>query len=311
MAKVSVIVPNYNHAQFLEQRLDSLFGQTYSDLELVLLDDASTDGSKDILLTHVDHPLVSQVLINETNSGSPFKQWKKGIAQATGEYIWIAESDDFCSSKFLERCVQVLEDDPTIGLVYTQSVDVNNEGVELEHRVHYTAQFEPNIWKGDFVLDGDDFIKKYLSHKNVIPNASAVVFRKSLLKESMPFEDIMDMRMCGDWFFWLRLIPTSRIAFISSVHNFFRQHPDMSRMQKSPERKKQRISEEHRVRIHLYKNAGLKQSEYFDNLKEKWFRLSDKWSIFKKDFYKVRDPKLSRPIFGIQFLMHKLKKRSN
>lgn len=97
---VSIIIPNYNHAAFLQQRLNSVFQQTYQNFEVILLDDASTDASVAILNEYKDHPKVSHLVINERNSGSPFKQWQKGIALAKGEYVWIAESDDINAMNF-------------------------------------------------------------------------------------------------------------------------------------------------------------------------------------------------------------------
>ena len=74
MPNVSVIVPNYNHEQYLQQRIESIVNQTYQDFELILLDDFSTDNSRDILNLYRNHPKVSKIVFNEKNSGSPFKQ---------------------------------------------------------------------------------------------------------------------------------------------------------------------------------------------------------------------------------------------
>ena len=92
---VSVIVPNYNHARYLEQRLDSVFGQTYPNFEVIILDDSSTDNSLEIINRYKYNPHLSQIVVNKTNSGSVFKQWAKGLSLAKGEWIWIAESDDY------------------------------------------------------------------------------------------------------------------------------------------------------------------------------------------------------------------------
>ncbi len=95
MQTISVIVPNYNHARFLKRRIDSILNQTYQDFELILLDDCSSDDSCDILLSYKDNPHVSQIVFNDENSGTPFKQWDKGIRMAKGKWIWIAESFGF------------------------------------------------------------------------------------------------------------------------------------------------------------------------------------------------------------------------
>lgn len=117
MPTVSVIVPNYCHAPYLEQRIESILQQTFQDFELILLDDCSTDGSREILERYRNHPKVSGIFYNERNSGSPFKQWKKGLSKATGDYVWIAESDDFSSPCFLERCVRILDTRPDCSIV--------------------------------------------------------------------------------------------------------------------------------------------------------------------------------------------------
>ncbi|MDR1783951.1 MAG: glycosyltransferase, partial [Dysgonamonadaceae bacterium] len=101
VVKVSVILPNYNHARFLEQRIQSIVDQTFQEFELIILDDCSTDDSRGIIENYRDNPKVSQIIYNEQNSGSTFKQWIKGINAAKGEYIWLAESDDWAENDFL------------------------------------------------------------------------------------------------------------------------------------------------------------------------------------------------------------------
>ena len=80
---VSIVVPNYNHGKYLKERLNSIFNQTYSNYEVILLDDFSTDSSKKILSEYSENPKVSQCVLNETNSGNIFIQWNKGIALAS------------------------------------------------------------------------------------------------------------------------------------------------------------------------------------------------------------------------------------
>ena len=78
---VSVIVPCYNHAPYLQARIDSIINQTYQNFELILLDDLSPDNSAEIILSYKNHPKVSHCIINEKNSGSTFAQWNKGLAE--------------------------------------------------------------------------------------------------------------------------------------------------------------------------------------------------------------------------------------
>ena len=125
---VSVIVPNYNHSAYLSLRIDSILKQSYVDFELILLDDCSSDSSREILLSYESEPRVSHVIFNETNSGTTFKQWEKGISLARGRYIWIAESDDFADVDFLKVTIEALDQNPNAVIAYTGSQMVDDKG---------------------------------------------------------------------------------------------------------------------------------------------------------------------------------------
>ena len=102
-------MPNYNHAPFLRERMDSILLQDYPEYEVIVLDDASTDGSRAILNEYANHPRVKLLLTSDINSGNTFVQWQRGMAQADGDYIWIAESDDVAAPHLLSRLVETME----------------------------------------------------------------------------------------------------------------------------------------------------------------------------------------------------------
>lgn len=221
---VSIIVPNYNHAFFLNQRLESIFNQNYENFEVIILDDFSTDDSQEILLQYANHPNVSHCIFNETNSGSTFKQWNKGIALAKGDYVWIAESDDYCEKNFLERLLVTHINHPEISLAYCQSHRMNSSGEVTGNWITHTSEFDENIFQENFVMDGNEYIEKYLIHKNVIPNVSAVLFRKKALEKIFPLIFKPFMKYTADWFYYIQLICNSKVAFVSDTLNFFRYH---------------------------------------------------------------------------------------
>ena len=99
---VSVIIPNYNHAVYLDERIKSVLNQTYQNFELIILDDCSPDNgaSMAIIEKYRNNPHISHIVYNDVNSGSTFKQWHKGLELAKGDLIWIAESDDNCEKSF-------------------------------------------------------------------------------------------------------------------------------------------------------------------------------------------------------------------
>ena len=302
---VSIIIPNYNHKPYLQQRLDSVFNQTYQKVEVILLDDASTDGSADLLNSYKNHPNVTHVVLNTVNSGSPFKQWQKGFALAKGEYIWIAESDDYCDFDFLETCLKRLNND--VGIVYVQSVDVDSNGKQLSPRINYTASFKPNIWKDNFTMKGTDFIENYLLVKNVIPNASAVVFKRELVNSKYFNDNLLKMKMCGDWFFWLQLVNKTNIVFINKSLNYFRNHKLITRNHYSIEKKKARLLEEKTIRNYFFKEKGLSNKIAEKQMIMKWFELHTVIEIFRRYFLEIKLAHTTTFIFFKEYINYKLK----
>jgi glycosyltransferase involved in cell wall biosynthesis len=225
MTKVSIIVPNYNHAPFLAQRLDSILNQTFQDYELLLLDDGSTDGSQDIIHAYqAKHPHI-KVLINDLNSGNPFRQWDCGVRQAQGEYVWIAESDDYADINFLMEMVPILEENQNIGLAYCGSLSIDEQNKPLAS-ISGNAAFCESRTMNDYFNDGNNEIKNYIGINNTINNASSVLFRKASYIDA-GFAD-HEMRYCGDWFLYLRMLLTTDIAYNAKVLNFLRLHTGSS-----------------------------------------------------------------------------------
>src|SRR5262249_11738531 len=126
--KVSVIIPSYRHAPFLEDRLHSIFDQTYRPHEIIFLDDASPDESVDIARRLAPQaPVPMRIIVNAQNSGSTFRQWIKGLDLVTGDLVWIAESDDAARPELLERLVPEFFD-PEVVLAYSQSAVIGPAG---------------------------------------------------------------------------------------------------------------------------------------------------------------------------------------
>jgi glycosyltransferase involved in cell wall biosynthesis len=210
---VSVIIPNYNHSRFLKKRIDSVLNQSYHDFEIILLDDCSSDRSHEVLAFYKNHPKVSTLIINEQNSGSPFKQWQRGLDLAMGEYVWIAESDDWAAPTFLVEMVKVLKENPTVGLVSCRSEFVDHNGLPLK---------DQSLYKQTFTRPGKEELLNSLAFRNSIHNASSVVFRREL---AIPFPtSISKMKYCGDWIFWANILKKSDFYFLNQKLNFYRRH---------------------------------------------------------------------------------------
>ncbi|MGD1318965.1 glycosyltransferase family 2 protein [Chryseobacterium sp. 2R14A] len=221
MPKVSVIIPNYNHSTYLKERIDSVLNQTFQDFEVIILDDFSTDNSRSIIDIYRNHPRISHIIFNETNSGSTFKQWNKGIGLATGEWIWIAESDDVAENNFLETLINGVERDKETVLGYCQSLRMNKTGEITGSWLTQTTGHDTDF-SDEIFSSGENFIRKDLIKQNVIPNASAVLFKKNMAYLVNLVDE--DIKYNSDWLFWMKLILNSKIYFCPLPLNYFRYH---------------------------------------------------------------------------------------
>ncbi len=211
--KVSVIIPNYNHAAYLERRITSVLNQDYEDYELFILDDHSTDDSCHIIQRYAHHPKVSRVIYNDNNSGSTFRQWEKGISYTQGEWIWIAESDDWCEKDFLSTLMAGIKDNPNAVLAFAQSYIINDKdevrGITKHPLLHET-------------LNGLKYVKEVLSKGNAVYNASMVVFRRKAYEQVS--KKYQEFTFCGDWLFWIEIAQQGDVFISGRVLNYFRKH---------------------------------------------------------------------------------------
>jgi glycosyltransferase involved in cell wall biosynthesis len=225
--RVSVIVPCYNHARYLPERLDSIYGQTFDDFEVILLDDASTDGSAAILADYAARsPDRTRLVTNPVNSGGVFRQWRAGLARARGTLCWIAESDDRCAPDFLAKLVPAF-DDETVLLAHARCRFVDADGLETGFTLD--DHLEPvgaATWRESFVRSALAEVRDGLGVCNTIPNVSAAVFRNPAGLPLLDDPDWLSMRICGDWLFYLHLLAGGRIAFRADAGSEFRLDAD-------------------------------------------------------------------------------------
>ncbi len=208
---ITIILPSYNHKKYLKERLDSIFNQSFQDFEVILLDDASTDGSEKLLMKYKNHSKVSHCIINEENSGSPFKQWKKGLALAKGEFIWIAESDDYCDLNFLEEQIELLQKNAAdIAVAATKKVNKNK-------KVFGATKHPIFREKDELCITNDYFL--YCP----ILNVSAVVFKKSLL---LGVKNYFNYSLIGDRVFYFEAFHNRKIILNKNTNSYFRKDGD-------------------------------------------------------------------------------------
>ena len=229
--KVSVVVPNYNYARYIEKRLDSIVRQTYPIYELIVLDDCSSDNSMEVIerkLAKINkqYPEIkTRIVKNEKNSGKAMRQWKKGFELATGDYVWIAEADDLSSRRFLEEVMKGF-DEPDVVISYTESMIINGIGLMLSPNFRWSRDKEKTgHYKKSYVKNGEDEIREIIAIRCTIPNVSSVVMRRDerylkYLDEALKYSQV------GDWYFYTKILEGGKIAYNRKALNRFRVHSE-------------------------------------------------------------------------------------
>jgi SAM-dependent methyltransferase len=221
---VSIIVPAYNHGEFIDERLESIYRQTYDGpVEVYLLDDASSDSSPRVLQSFAERfPAITTLITNSENSGSAFRQWRRGLGLVRGDVVWIAESDDLCDPGFLETLVPFMAN-PAVMLAFSRTVffrdTTRNVVLTLEDYLHDVGPFRFDI---PWIQPGAGLVAAGFAEKNLVPNVSGAVFRHP---RSMPFldsEEWLDMRLAGDWIFYLEIIKSGLVAYSPATTNYHR-----------------------------------------------------------------------------------------
>lgn len=224
--KVSAIIPNYNYANFIIERIDSILNQTYPIYELIILDDCSTDNSVEVIEKKIksikDKNLQIKFIKNEKNSGCVFKQWKKGFEAATGDFIWLAEADDSAESTFVQELMKAFDDDKVV-LSYCDSarIDENNQLIRYRSDDLYDM-CRCGDWNMNYVREGEKEIIDHLSVTNTILNVSSVIWRKANYQDI--FTKAEDFKVAGDWYIYSQVLKTGRISFLAKSLNYYRKH---------------------------------------------------------------------------------------
>lgn len=224
--KVSVVIPNYNYEKFLYQRLYSILNQDYKLYEIVILDDCSQDNSRELIDSLVDN-LKDYINIrkeyNKVNSGTAFKQWKKGFELVKGDYVWIAEADDYCEKNMICSLIETIKKDSSIVISYVDTSFINAVGVRQLRTIKPEIDIQKSgHWDKDFINDGINEIKNYAFLNCTIANVSSCLIKNSdytaILKECGNY------RQAGDWLFYVSVMKQGKISFVNKPLNYYRVH---------------------------------------------------------------------------------------
>lgn len=269
-ADISVVVPSYNHAEYLDARLASILAQRRPPCEIIIIDDASQDESLAIARAFAESaPLPIRVIARDRNSGSPFRAWAEGAQLARGELLWIAESDDIAHPRLLERLAPFLECDSHTVLAYCQSAVIGAQGERLaDDHLFYTDEIDPRRWETPYHVPGETEIGQALAIKNTIPNVSAVLFRRQTLAEIA--SRILSDRYCGDWRAYALLAERGHIGYSPESLNLTRRHGRNATLE--GERGLRAIREAEEIRLALWQRpntpAATIRAGYAQHLRE-------------------------------------------
>jgi glycosyltransferase involved in cell wall biosynthesis len=193
---VSVIIPCYNHAKYIGEAIRSVESQDYGNHEIIVVDDGSTDNTKDILKTFENRT----IYLRQENKG-PSAARNLGIASARGEFIAFLDADDLWSPGKLRKQMKAIQEDQSVGLVACGEFEIDQSG---------------KILGGPWVYGNYPSREKLLealSIGQVVPGGtSGVLIRKECFLEVGEFD--VSLKIGEDWDMWLRIIRKYNAVFV-------------------------------------------------------------------------------------------------
>jgi len=209
MPKVTVVIPAYNAMTYLPETLDSVLEQTFTDFEILIINDGSTDH----IVSWASEIIDSRInLISQKNQGLPGAR-NTGIVHAQGEYVAFLDADDLWEPTKLEKQAQCLDSRPEVGLVYTWTLLVDQHGRSTGTVT--ASHTEGNVWEK--LLLGD-----------VVGSGSSAMVRRSCF-ETVGFFDT-ELSSIEDCDMWVRIAAHYSLAVIKEILVYYRQHlQNMSR----------------------------------------------------------------------------------
>lgn len=173
--QVSILIPTYNSEKYIEETIESALSQTYKDFEIIIVDNASSDKTWEIIQEYKKRYNNFYIFRNEENIG-PIRNWMRCIEEASGEYGKIVWSDDLIKTTFLEKTVGILADNHDVGFVFTPAIIFGDTSKE---KIYYTIANKSGIYSTTSFIEGILLDKDY-------PNSPACgLFRLKDLKNNL------------------------------------------------------------------------------------------------------------------------------
>ena len=210
--KVTVIMPCYNQAAYARESIESVLNQTYKNLELLLIDNFSTDGTCEIIKEYAKKDSRVHAIYHEKNMGFEYS-FNEGMEKATGEFISFTSSDDYWYPKKIEKQLDVLEKNPEYDVVHTDAQIIDGQGKKCKMTMREYYYLEPKKATGD--------IFRTLSKKNICC-CSSMFFRRKCLETYSKFDPVF--KIVHDWWFNIKLSQKHKFFYIPGVLVDYRIH---------------------------------------------------------------------------------------
>ena len=241
---VSVCLPTYNGAEYIEAALRSILHQSYQDFELLVVDDGSTDTTLDIVQSFSDPRI--QIHRNPTRLGIP-ANWNRCLELAGGAFVCVFHQDDVMLPDNLECKVRVLSADETVGFVHSGVETLVDESAPSAFADWIEDATDDTVW------DGPEYFRTLLLNGNRVC-APTVLARRSALIEQGGFDP--DLGFACDYAMWLRLCLTYRVGFLARPLVRYRWHGGNASHAYQFERGVEEITTAARRGLRLYRERG-------------------------------------------------------
>ena len=206
MAKVSIVIPTYNCLDYLPKAIGSVLQQTHQDIELIIIDDNSNDGTSTYLASIQDHRIVK---LSTLGVGAPQAR-NLGIEKATGEFIAFLDADDFWFPEKIERQLEFHQRYPDMAMSFTNYEHLTEDYEVIVDCFSYWSQFQNR----DEQFINIDNPLEFIIENNVI-GTSTVMVKADVFSQTDSFN--ADIKYGEDWELWLRMSENHQIGVLNSV----------------------------------------------------------------------------------------------
>ena len=280
---VSVILPTYNCAAFLPHSIGSILAQTYNSYEIIVVDDGSTDNTKEVL-----YPFMQRIkyILLEQNKGLPTAR-NIGILSAQGKYIAFIDADDLWLPEKLQTDIEYFETHPEVSMVYSKHLNIDQNGRMLDEASQKR-------------LPSGNIFTQLFSEQNFIITSSVVVRKEIFETTGLFYEQLSN---CQDWDMWLRIAFYFKVGGINTPLVKYRHNPHSLSKNRNNVLKYQKM-----VIDKIYSNFKDKENGINEKLYKK--RLASHYAKVGRYYLRMGDKNRANENFGLSLKNDPLNLRS-